>query len=106
MALRKNLGPASAFVEGELRSVRIEGVTWPVLVTRVDGEIVATSGVCPHEDVSLEHGELHDGCLTCPGHAYQFDLRTGACFHDRSLMLQRYRVTVIDGDVVIDLLLQ
>ncbi|MBP9203700.1 MAG: Rieske 2Fe-2S domain-containing protein [Kofleriaceae bacterium] len=104
MALRTRICRLDEVVDGALRGFRVRGVTWPVLVTRVDGEVIASAGVCPHEDVALEDGEL-DGCvLTCPGHAYQFDLRTGACTHDAGLRLRRYRVTIVDDEVWADLL--
>jgi nitrite reductase/ring-hydroxylating ferredoxin subunit len=68
----------------------------------LDGELVVTAGVCPHEDVDLTGGELDGGAITCPGHGYEFDLRTGRCTHDARLVLPRYRVTVTDGEVWID----
>jgi nitrite reductase/ring-hydroxylating ferredoxin subunit len=60
--------------------------------------------VCPHEDVALWNGDLTGSVITCPGHAYEFDLRTGACAHDRDLELRRYKVTVIGDEVWADLL--
>lgn len=101
--LRARLARTDEITAGALAAFRVPGVTWPVLATIVDGEIVATAGVCPHEDVGLADGDLDDACLTCPGHGYVFDLRTGACAHDARLVLRRYKVTVIDGDVWIDL---
>lgn len=94
---------ADEVLDGELRGFRVPGVDWPVMVTRLDDEIVATASVCPHEDVSLLDGALEAGVVTCPGHAYELDLRTGRCRHDRSLSLRRYRVTLVSDDVWIDL---
>jgi len=103
MAMRIRLGRADEVVAGALRGYPVPGVDWPVMLTRIDDEIVATTSVCPHEDVSLLDGALDDGVVTCPGHAYELDLRTGRCRHDRSLVLRRYRVTLIGDDVWIDL---
>lgn len=103
MALRVRVCRTTDVTEGELRGFPVAGVAWPILVTRVDGEIVATSSVCPHEDVSLLDGELDGGVVTCPGHAYELDLRTGRCLHDARLELRRYRVTIVGDDVWIDL---
>ncbi len=100
--LRARLAALDQIPTGAVAAFAVAGVTWPVLATMIDGAVVATAGVCPHEDVSLAGGELDDGCLTCPGHGYQFDLRTGAC-HDPRLVLRRYRVTIIDDEVWIDL---
>jgi nitrite reductase/ring-hydroxylating ferredoxin subunit len=89
--------------EGRLRAFTVPGVTWPVLAGVFDGEVIATAGVCPHEDVSLADGDVAAGCLTCPGHGYVFELRTGACVHDRALSLRRYRARIIDGAVWLEL---
>ena len=104
MALRFRLGPRSALAEGALTAFEVKGVTWPVLAGVIDGELVATAGVCPHEDVHLAGGYIEDGCLTCPGHGYTFDLRTGACLHDASLVLRRYRLTDENGEIWVELI--
>ena len=56
MALQVRVCKLVDIVDNELRAFKVKGVTWPVLVTRVDGEILATAGVCPHEDVELVDG--------------------------------------------------
>jgi nitrite reductase/ring-hydroxylating ferredoxin subunit len=101
--LRARLARVGEIPAGAMAAFTVPGVTWPVLATRLDGAIVATAGVCPHEDVGLAAGDLDGACLTCPGHGYQFDLTTGACAHDPRLRLRRYRVTIIDDEVWIDL---
>jgi len=103
MALRVRVC-ALADVTDRPRAFAVGGVTWPVLVVRVDGEIVAVPNVCPHEDVELDGGKLVGGELTCPGHGYVFDLRTGTCAHDPALVLRRYAVTIAGADVWVDLL--
>ena len=102
--LRARLARVDEVPAGAIAVFRVHGVTWPVLATLLDGEVVATAGVCPHEDVGLADGDLDGDCLTCPGHGYVFDLRTGACAHDARLVLRRYPVTIIDDEVWIDLL--
>lgn len=101
--LRVRLAALAELPVDALRAFTVAGVTWPVLAGRFDDEIIATAGVCPHEDVSLADGDVADGCLTCPGHGYVFELRTGACRHDRDLTLRRYRTRVIDGEVWVEL---
>ena len=104
MALRVRVCALAEVADGELRAFAVPGVTWPVIVTRVAGELVAIPGVCPHEDVGLAGGELSGAAIVCPGHGYQFDLRTGRCTHDPGLALRRYPITLIDGEVWVDLL--
>jgi nitrite reductase/ring-hydroxylating ferredoxin subunit len=89
---------------GALRAFEVAGVAIPVLVTRIGAAIVATSSVCPHEDVSLEGGVLEGSVIECPGHAYCFDLLSGECQHDDELRLRRYRVSIVNDEVFVDLL--
>lgn len=101
--LRVRLARLAELPADALAAFTVEGLTWPVLAGVFAGEVIATAGVCPHDDVGLADGDL-DGCrLTCPGHGYQFDIRTGACRHDRSLTLRRYRAEVLDGEVWLEL---
>ena len=90
---------------GELRGFAVTGVTWPVMVTIVDGEMIAFPGVCPHDDVSLvDYGVLEDRDVRCRVHGYRFDLATGRCEHNPQLELRRYRVSFAGDDVLVDLL--
>ena len=104
MALRVRVCALGDVIDGELRAFAVAGVTWPVIVTRVDGALVAVPGVCPHEDVALWDGDLRGHAIVCPGHGYQFDLRTGRCKHDAGLELRRYPITQIGDDLWVDLL--
>jgi toluene monooxygenase system ferredoxin subunit len=104
MALRVRVCRLADVVDDELRAFSVDGVTWPVIVTRVTGELVACPGVCPHEDVALADGELRGASIICPGHSYAFDLHTGRCAHDPDLELRRYPITVVGDDVFVDLL--
>jgi nitrite reductase/ring-hydroxylating ferredoxin subunit len=104
MALRVRVCTLDQVAGDGLHAFAVPGVTWPVIVTRVDGFLVAVAGVCPHEDVALADGELVRGAIVCPGHAYAFDLRTGRCKHDPTLELRRYPITVIGRELWVDLL--
>ena len=103
MALRVKVCTVADVVDNEMRAFQVRGVTWPVIVTRVDGELLACPGVCPHEDVALWNGDLTGAVIRCPGHSYEFDMRTGRCAHDAELELRRYKVTVVGDEVWVDL---
>ncbi len=40
-------------------------------------EFRATDNICSHEYALLSEGWLENGCIECPLHAAQFDVRTG-----------------------------
>lgn len=104
MALRVRVCKLAEVVDDQIRAFKVTGVTWPVIVTRVDGNLYACAGVCPHEDVSLAHGDIDGTTIRCPGHSYEFDLRSGRCLHESTLHLRRYPITIAGDDVYVDLL--
>jgi toluene monooxygenase system ferredoxin subunit len=104
MALRVKVCSIGDVAEGEPRAFRVAGVTWPVMITQLHGELIATPGVCPHEDVSLANGYLEGDALICPGHGYAFDLHSGKCVHDPGLELRRYKITIVGTEIWVDLL--
>lgn len=44
---------------------------------RSGGEFFAADNVCTHQYALLTDGYVEDGCVECPLHQAQFDLRTG-----------------------------
>jgi nitrite reductase/ring-hydroxylating ferredoxin subunit len=66
---------ASEVREGEL--TRVELAPFHVLVTRVNGSLHAIEDACPHSGWSLCDGRIEGHVVTCPGHGWQIDVRTG-----------------------------
>lgn len=85
---------------GAVHTVSVEGR--PIVVTHLDGELVAVDGTCPHAGGPLGEGSLVGGDrLRCPWHGAAFDLRTGApCGGPARKALRRYPVHV-DGDAIV-----
>ena len=52
-----------------------------VCLSLADGEPVAVADVCAHRGAALSGGIVRDSILTCPGHFWRYDLRTGQCLH-------------------------
>ncbi len=48
-----------------------------IILCEVDGEIYALDGICTHEDLPLDGGDLDDGILECPWHGARYEVRTG-----------------------------
>jgi nitrite reductase/ring-hydroxylating ferredoxin subunit len=71
---------------------------------RIGDRLFAGSSMCPHEDVSLADGSLGQDTLICPGHGYEFELETGQCGHDPELRWKTYEITVLNGDIYVDLI--
>ena len=105
MALRVRVCEVADVVPGSLRGFDVDGVTWPVMVTELEGEVIAFPGVCPHDDVSLvDYGVLEGSNVRCRVHGYTFDVTTGRCLHAPALQLRRYKVTRVGSEIWVDLL--
>ncbi len=72
----QRLCSAHELAESRLTKAEVQGVT--VLVTSVDGTVIAIPPRCPHMAEPLEASGVCDGgTLTCTKHVWQWDLRTG-----------------------------
>ena len=49
-----------------------------ILLCRHKDEYYAVSYFCSHAEFSLEGGMIRDGCITCPYHGAEFDLKDGS----------------------------
>lgn len=103
MALRVQVCRVGDVAPGESRGFAVPGVDIPIMITNLDGRLIATPSMCPHEDVSLLGCKRRGAIIICRGHGYRFDLRTGACSHDARLVLQRYRVSIENEVLYVDL---
>jgi nitrite reductase/ring-hydroxylating ferredoxin subunit len=83
------------------------------------GEVFACRDVCAHQNTPLQGGcveprlrrgadptapvvDESDPVLSCPRHAFKFDLRTGHCVSDPFFRIRVYDVTVEDGVAYVD----
>jgi nitrite reductase/ring-hydroxylating ferredoxin subunit len=89
---------ADSLWDGEMESFDVGDAE--VLVVKVDGQIQAYDGTCPHQSQSLVEGDLEGGILTCAAHEWQFDARTGAGINPRDACLRRHDVRVTSNGMV------
>lgn len=71
-----SVGPADLVPVGELRGSLVRERR--VAVANVDGALYAFDDLCPHLQCSLHEGALRGTTVTCPCHASDFDVTTGA----------------------------
>lgn len=62
-------------------------------------EIVAYENACPHQGGPVGEGLVEGETVTCPWHAWCFDLRTGVLTLGNYVRLRRFDVHVV-GDAV------
>ena len=81
--------------EGDITDVELQGEQI-LLVHHEGGEVRAFQGMCPHQEVLLADGNWNEtsGVLECPGHNWQFDLRTGDGVNPTGCRLYQYPARV------------
>jgi nitrite reductase/ring-hydroxylating ferredoxin subunit len=85
--------------DGEMESYDIDGAE--ILLVRIDGQYHAYDGSCPHQSQPLVEGTLDGATLTCIGHEWIFDVRTGQGVNPRTSSLARHDVRIVDGAVLV-----
>jgi nitrite reductase/ring-hydroxylating ferredoxin subunit len=87
--------------EGRLLQRQAGGT--PVVVCNDKGKIHAFFGLCPHRNGPLGQGNLVDGCIVCPWHAWEFSVEKGELDYNPEIKLQRYGVEIQGDDVLVDI---
>ena len=90
--------PASEIAPGTAKLVAVEGKE--LAVFNVDGTFHAIDNECPHRGGPLAEGEIEGCIVTCPWHAWQFDITSGESITD-DLKVERYDAKVEGDDVLV-----
>lgn len=89
----------SSLLSGEGRTVHIQGREFALY--NVGGEFFAIDDICPHKGASLGAGFMDNGRVFCPLHAWEFDVKTGACLNNCEKPVRTYPTRVVNGWVEI-----
>jgi nitrite reductase (NADH) small subunit len=65
------------------------------------GQYYAIDDLCPHMGASLGAGEVLDGVVACPWHAWRFDVCDGTWRDNPRLKIDRFKVRVVGDEVQI-----
>lgn len=86
--------------EGGSLEVVIHGEV--IAVFRYESGLHAIEGICAHQGGPLAAGRVADGCVTCPWHGWQYELRNG--YHAASCrpMLRTYAIREENGVIEIE----
>lgn len=86
---------------GASRTVEVEG--HELSLHNVDGAIHCITNLCPHQGRSMTGGRLEGKLLTCPWHAWVFDVTTGRSPFSEYMKTRTFPVRVEGGEVLIGL---
>jgi nitrite reductase (NADH) small subunit/3-phenylpropionate/trans-cinnamate dioxygenase ferredoxin subunit len=86
--------------DGEGRTVAVGNKL--VAVFHTGCEFQAIDDVCPHMGASLGAGELENGIVTCPWHAWRFRVTDGTWADNPRIKIPSYPVRVVGDDVQVE----
>ncbi len=73
-----------------------------IALFNLDGEFYAIDNECRHASGPLGEGDVDGGIVTCPIHAWEYEIRSGACLTVPEEKVPRYAVKVEAGGVWVD----
>ena len=89
---------AGEIAPGQGKTVEVNGRE--IALFNVGGTFHAIDNTCKHRGGSLGEGELDGAVITCPLHAWTYDVTTGECFDDPACGVDRFTVR-IEGDEIL-----
>jgi nitrite reductase (NADH) small subunit len=101
MANRIRLAAVADVPPGEGRVVEAQGKT--LALFNVDGAFYAIDNTCIHRGGPLGEGDLEGRVVSCPWHAWRWDVTTGANVNNPAVKVACFAVAVERGDVFAEL---
>jgi nitrite reductase (NADH) small subunit/3-phenylpropionate/trans-cinnamate dioxygenase ferredoxin subunit len=83
--------------EGQGISVAVNGRLVAVFCDK--GQYKAIDDLCPHMGASLGGGEIYEGTVACPWHAWRFDLAKGTWCDNPKLKVDTFETRVVGDEV-------
>jgi nitrite reductase/ring-hydroxylating ferredoxin subunit len=93
------VGNVEELPEGTSRAFAVG--RYEVALFNVDGNLYALENCCPHQGGPIVDGWIEGGTVTCPWHAWRFDLRTGKMTLGDFALVPRFEVCVRSGAVYV-----
>ncbi|HLX44831.1 MAG TPA: Rieske (2Fe-2S) protein [Bryobacteraceae bacterium] len=94
------VGALSTLPPGSVMEAEVNGNTYAIC--NISGTLRAYDGICPHAGGPLGQGNIEDGRLICPWHAWEYDGLTGINDYDESLKLASFPVKAEGDDILVD----
>jgi nitrite reductase (NADH) small subunit len=91
------VGAVTDIVPGTAATVQIDGIE--VAVFNAGGTFYALENTCPHQGAALSEGWIEGTTVTCPWHAWCFNLTDGSMTLGSWATVDAYDVRVADGQV-------
>jgi nitrite reductase (NADH) small subunit len=93
------LAPAAEIRPGRAKFIIVGRRRLAIFHLAESGRYIVVDDECPHAGASLAMGEVQGETVTCPWHAWAFDLDTGRCQCAEHVWLRRYESRLEDGHI-------
>jgi len=80
----------------------VEGGGKSIALFNVKGQFYAISNTCPHRGGPLGEGDLEGTVVTCPWHAWEFDVTTGVSPANPAACVKKFNCKVEGDDIFIE----
>ncbi len=92
----------SELEKGSGRPMDIAGKS--IAFFNLDDKIYAIENRCMHRGGPLGDGHLEGSQVTCPWHAWQFDVKTGACHTMQGASQKTFKTKIENGEIFVEVL--
>ena len=99
--MRVRVVAAAELPAGQGRVVEAQGRF--LALFNVDGCFYALDNACPHRGGPIGEGDLAGTLVSCPWHAWRFDVTTGANANNPAVRMPCFPAAVEDGQVFVEL---
>ncbi len=82
---------------GGRKIVEVRGIE--IAVLNVHGAFYAVGNTCPHEGGPVGEGSVAGDEITCPWHAWTFNITTGACVMTEDEAIPTYPVKIVGDEI-------
>ncbi len=73
-----------------------------VAIFNIEGKVHAIQNACCHRQGPLGEGDCEGTTVTCPWHAWKYDVTTGECLSRPGANVRRYQVRVEGDDIFVE----
>ena len=102
MAIHARCGSPGEIPPGSSKVVSVNEHV--VAIFNLGGTYYAIDNVCPHQGGPLGEGHLEEnGVVSCPWHAWNFDIRTGQSPIDPDVKVRTFPVRVENGQLIVQI---